>query len=166
MLEEEAVVVATGVGEVWVETLRSSTCSACSAKAGCGTAALAKVLGQRRTRIRVLNDLELNAGDRVVLGLAESALMRGSLLLYATPLAGLLTGALIGEWMAAQLLHTSNEGASILTGIAGLIAALVWVRRRALAMRGDARYQPRVLRRVQSLSTHGMVGALPRSLPG
>ncbi len=36
MIEEQGRVVATEPGAVWVETVRRSTCSSCSANAGCG----------------------------------------------------------------------------------------------------------------------------------
>ncbi|MBF2948649.1 transcriptional regulator, partial [Pseudomonas aeruginosa] len=36
MIEEQGRVVATEPGAVWVETVCRSTCSSCSANAGCG----------------------------------------------------------------------------------------------------------------------------------
>ena len=79
MLEETAQVVRVTADGIWVETRRQSTCSSCAAEKGCGTATLSKVLGNRRTLVRVLADMPLEVGDRVVIGIREQALVRGSL---------------------------------------------------------------------------------------
>lgn len=147
MLEETARVVRVEGGEVWVETQRRSTCSNCTVEKGCGTATLAKVLGQRRTLVRVLSDLPLVVGDQVVIGIREQALVRGSLAVYAVPLLLLLAGAIIGELGAGQGLWASAEAASLLLGVAGLVAGLLWLRYFSRRIHHDAYYQPVVLRR-------------------
>jgi len=147
MLEETARVVRIEAGEVWVETQRRSTCSSCAVEKGCGTATLAKVLGRRRTLVRVLTDLPLVVGDQVVIGIHEQALVRGSLAVYAVPLLLLLAGAIIGELGAAQGLWASAEAASLLLGAGGLVAGLLWLRHFSRQIHNDAFYQPVVLRR-------------------
>jgi sigma-E factor negative regulatory protein RseC len=147
MLEETARVVRIEAGEVWVETERRSTCSSCAVEKGCGTATLAKVLGQRRTLVRVLTDLPLEVGDHVVIGIREQALVRGSLAVYAVPLLLLLAGAIIGELGAEQGLWVSAEAASVLLGVAGLVTGLLWLRRFSSRIHHDVNYQPVVLRR-------------------
>ena len=46
MIEENGRVVDVEDGYAWIETERRSTCGSCSANKGCGTATLAKVMGQ------------------------------------------------------------------------------------------------------------------------
>ena len=147
MLEETASVVRVEAGEVWVETQRRSTCSSCAVEKGCGTATLAKVLGRRRTLVRVLSDLPLAVGDQVVIGIREQALVRGSLAVYAVPLLLMLAGAIIGELGAGQGLWGSAEVASVLLGTGGLVAGLVWLKRFSRRIHDDTDYQPVVLRR-------------------
>jgi len=154
MLEETARVVSIEAGEVWVETERRSTCSSCAVEKGCGTATLAKVLGQRRTLVRVLTDLPLAVGDHVVIGIREQALLRGSLAVYAVPLLLLLAGAVIGELGAGQGLWGSAEAASLLLGLAGLVAGLLWLRRFSSRIHHDVNYQPVVLRRSAGTMTN------------
>jgi sigma-E factor negative regulatory protein RseC len=156
MIEETAQVVRVENASVWVETLRRSTCSGCAAENGCGSAALSKVLGRRRTVIRVLSDLPLRAGDRVVIGIAEQALVRGSLAVYAVPLLLLLLGAVAGEMGAARGLWIDSEIASATAGLTGLAAGLLWLRRFTRNIQGDHRYQPVVLRRLGVLTDTGM----------
>jgi sigma-E factor negative regulatory protein RseC len=148
MLEESAQVVRIDGPDVWVETLRQSTCSGCAAEKGCGTAALAKVLGNRRNRVRALSRIPLGIGDRVVIGVQERALVRGSMAVYAVPILLLLVGAVLGELGAERRLWDNAETASVVLGLAGLSAGLVWLARFTRRIRKDQRYQPVVLRRL------------------
>jgi sigma-E factor negative regulatory protein RseC len=95
MIEENGQVVKVeDDGMVWVETRRQSTCGACADRQGCGTSVLASVLGQRQAPVRVINSIGAVAGDQVVIGVPESGLLRGSLAVYAVPLAGLFCRSL------------------------------------------------------------------------
>ena len=147
MMEENARVVALQTGFVWAETERKSACGACSLNKGCGSAVLARLMGSRRTRIKAMNTLPVAVGDEVVLGLAEDALIRGSLVLYALPLLTLLLGAFIGEYASSMLRLESGETWVMLCALAGLGAGFAVVRVFARRISDDARYQPVVLRR-------------------
>ncbi|MGA7801176.1 MAG: SoxR reducing system RseC family protein [Gammaproteobacteria bacterium] len=147
MIEESARVVALDGEFAWVETERKSACGSCAANKGCGTAALAKVLGQRRTRVRALNRPGAAVGDEVLIGLDERALVRGSLAVYAVPLLALLAGALFGQYMAVQLGLADVEGTTVLAGLAGLGVGLLWLRGFGRRIQRDGRYQPVILRR-------------------
>lgn len=143
MIEEQAVVVESGPGYAWVETRRQSVCGACSLNKGCGTAVLAKVLGGRRTRVRVLSKLNLVPGEQVMIGLGEQALVRGSLAVYLAPLLAMLGGALFGQY----LFGIGGEEPVVLSGVLGLLAGFVWLGHHARRIGHDPRYQPVVLRR-------------------
>lgn len=147
MIEESAQVVAVEGDFVWVETQRQGTCGSCAASKGCGTATLAKVLGTRRTRVRALNGNGAQVGDRVVVGIEEAALVRGSLAVYAVPLLALLAGGVVGSLLSARLL-LEGEGLSLALGVLGLVAGLGWLKGFSRRIRSDARYQPVVLRRL------------------
>lgn len=150
MIEESAQVVRIDEDGVWVETQRRSTCSGCAAEKGCGTAVLSKVLGNRRTQIRVLADMPLAVGDQVLIGIGEQALVRGSLAVYAVPLLLLLLGALLGRLGGGSGLWHNAEAASLLLGLGGLAAGLLWLKRFTRHIQDDRDYQPVVLRRVAS----------------
>jgi sigma-E factor negative regulatory protein RseC len=132
-----------------VETQRRSSCSACAAEKACGTATLAKVLGNRRSVVRVLSQIPLDIGDRVVIGIQEQALVRGSLAVYAVPILLLLAGALLGELGAQQYLWENAEIASVILGLAGLMGGLFWLGGFTRRIRQDRSYQPVVLRRLE-----------------
>jgi sigma-E factor negative regulatory protein RseC len=150
MLEEAAQVVRIDGDEVWVETQRRSTCASCAAEKGCGTATLAKVLGKRRTLVRVLSDQPLSVGDQVVIGIREQALVRGSLAVYAVPILLLLLGGLTGELGAQHFLWDNAELASLVLGVSGLMAGLLWLRQFTRRIEYDDNYQPLVLRKLVS----------------
>lgn len=150
MIEEHAQVVFVegAAGEyVWVETQRQSVCGGCAANQACGTSVLSKVLGTRRTRVRALNRGGAKVGDRVIVGIDESALIRGSLAVYAMPLLTLLGGGIVGALLSERL-QVSGESLTLGLGIAGLVTGLLWLKGFTRRIRDDSRYQPVVLRRL------------------
>jgi sigma-E factor negative regulatory protein RseC len=147
MIEETGQVVEVQGDFAWIESERSSTCGGCSVRNGCGTAALARVLGQRRVRLRVLNHINARVGDTVVVGIAESGLVRGSLAVYVVPLAAFLGGALTGQFLGDYFFAVESDIAAISGAAAGLVAGLAWLKRFSRATATDASFQPVILRR-------------------
>ena len=147
MIEEAAQVVIAGSAGVWVETQRQSACGHCSARKGCGTAVLGKVLGQKRSRVQVANpdDTPVRVGDEVIIGIEESALVRGSMAIYLVPLLSFFLFGVLGQLLARQLLLESSEGLAIVFSLTGLFLGFAWARHYA---RGDRRYQPVILSNV------------------
>ncbi|CAE6908183.1 SoxR reducing system RseC family protein [Ectopseudomonas khazarica] len=147
MIEEQGRVVALEPGAVWVETLRRSTCSSCSANAACGQGVMERLgVGRERGHVRALSTLHLNVGDAVVIGVREELLVRSSLLVYLLPLLGLMAAALAAD--AAGL----SEPLCILSGLAGLSVSWLLVRWRASRVADDPQLQPVVLRALLAAS--------------
>jgi len=143
VIQEKARVVAVGEGYAWVETQRQTSCSACNVNKGCGTAALAKVLGQRRTRVYALTQIPLKVGDEVIIGIAEQALLQSSLAVYLVPLLAFFTGAVLGR----VVFSFHSESMTILFGLLGLIAGFVWLWFFTRQIRADNHFQPLILSR-------------------
>jgi sigma-E factor negative regulatory protein RseC len=158
MIEETARVVGVEGAEAWVETQRQNTCGSCAVNKGCGTSVLAKILGRKRTLVRVMNPIGARLGDEVVVGIEEGALVRGSMALYGLPLLTLLVGAIVGEALSSSA-AAGSELFGILGGLGGLAAGLAWVRGFATRARGDRRYQPVILRRAPEMkpAVHGVL---------
>ena len=154
MIEETAWVVGQEGDHIWVEAERKSTCGQCAASKGCGTGALATVLGRRPMRMRARNTIDAHVGDQVVIGLQESALIKGSIAVYLLPLVALMVGALIGQGLAPQLGVASADKAGIVSGMMGLGLGFLWLWRFGRSIGNDERYQAKILRR------------LPGSVPG
>jgi sigma-E factor negative regulatory protein RseC len=141
VIEEQGRVVAVELGAVWVETLRKSTCSSCSVKAGCGQSLLDQLSASgRRGFVRALSNLQLDVGDRVIIGVREDLLVRGSLLVYLLPLLGLFAAAVSAEQVGL------SEPWVILSALFGFLLACCAVRWRSRITVGDPALQPVVLR--------------------
>ena len=141
MIEQEGRVVAIEAGAVWVETIRRSACSGCSARAGCGQNIMNGLgVGERRGRVRALNRLDLRIGDTVAVGVREEALLSGSIQVYLLPLVGLFAMALLADHLGA------SEPWIILSGLAGLAGTWLYIRRRNQRTADDPALQPVVLR--------------------
>jgi len=155
MIEEHAQVIALDQNnDVWVETQRRSACGQCAANKGCGTATLAKVLGNKRSQVRTLNPkaILLAVGDEVIIGINEQALVRGSLAVYTAPLLSLFIFGVLGQVLSEQLLMTNQDILPIVLGLSGLLLGFLWVRQFTRGIADDARYQPVLIRRVLSVS--------------
>ena len=153
MLEEPGRIVEVEGEFAWIESERQSTCGGCSARKGCGTGAIAKVLGRKRMHLRVVNRIDAAVGDQVVIGIAESGVIRGSLAVYAVPLAGLFAGAIAGHLAGGYLAEAATDLPAMAGAIAGFVGGLAWLGRFSRATRTDAAYQPVLLRRETRLPT-------------
>ncbi len=88
MLEQQALVTRTDGRTVVVKSLQSSACGHCLQKDSCATTHYAHLLPNRE--MPLISHLALQAGDKVVVGIEESQLLRASLLMYLFPLLVLL----------------------------------------------------------------------------
>jgi len=148
MIEEQALVTQVNNNGIWVETQRKSACGQCSANKGCGTSVLQNVLGNKRSRLRVLSDIPVKTGDEVIIGLQEGAFLKGSFAVYLLPLVLMFVFGVLGETLSGQLLLTNSDVASILFATIGVIIGGFWLRRYNRAIQFDKRYQPVILRQV------------------
>ncbi len=141
MIEETGRVVALAPGAVWVETERSSTCSGCSVRSGCGQGLVERLgVRERRGLILALCDLRLSVGDTVVVGIRESVLLHGAVLVYLFPLIMLFIFALVASQLSAP------EPYVMLAGLGGFLVAWLVVRKRSQQTSADPALQPVVLR--------------------
>ncbi|RGP54494.1 SoxR reducing system RseC family protein [Pseudomonas abyssi] len=140
MIEERGRVLSVEPGAVWVETVRSSTCGNCAAKAGCGQGLLQRLgSGAARGFVRALTDRQWQVGDEVIIGVPEDALVRGALWVYLMPLFALFVAALSAQALGA------GEPQVILAALAGLAFGFVLLRWRAVRASHDPLLTPQVL---------------------
>lgn len=139
---EEAVVAALQPdGRVRVTVQRGEACHACAARGTCQT------LGGQTTSFDILVDNDIGAapGDRVVLALAESAVLKASAVLYLLPATGLLGGAFGGYGIAASQGWVTDPS-SIAGCLAGLAAGLLASRLVARRLERRKAFSPRMTR--------------------
>lgn len=126
-----------------VELPRRGACGGCAQSAGCGTAALAGLFGQRPPQVELALETAVtdalapaaspvaarswHPGERIRLGIEPRALLAAAVLAYLLPLVLMLLGALLGEAWGSHLPEGPDwrsQGASVLLASLGLAAGL------------------------------------------
>lgn len=83
----------------------------------------------------------VSSGDAMMLTIGPSALVAGSALVYLLPLAGLVLGAVMAEWLVP-----GSEAVIPMAGIAGLVSGLLLVRTGLKHAGRPGRFEPVFLR--------------------
>jgi sigma-E factor negative regulatory protein RseC len=146
LVEEQAVVVDIDPHCVWVETQRQSACGQCAANKGCGTSALQKVFGNKRNILPVTGDLPVAVGDKVVIGIDENSLVKGSIAVYAMPLVSMIAFAVAGETVSRHTLSANPDIMSIAGAMIGLLVGITGLRWYSRKSADNTQYQPILLR--------------------
>lgn len=146
MLEEDALIVDQKDEFVWVEAMSKSSCNHCSARQGCGTASLQEWFNRSPNRLRITAKPGFSVGDRVVIGIPEQALVKGSFMIYMLPLVALIAGAMLGAAVNDWLGWDSKDGASIIAGFVSFALSFRVIRRYTLKFSNRSDYQPVLIR--------------------
>ncbi len=142
MLKEQGTVLGLEGDMAWVETQRMSACQVCNAKKACGSAVLSNVLGIKRTRVKAINKVKAKVGDHVILGLNESALVKGAFLLYAIPLIALIVFAVIGDGLGRYFQVGTGDLWAILFASLGFLLSVFLLRYYTKTLNCREHYQP------------------------
>ena len=146
MIEERARVIAVEDNQLLLEAETSTACNACAAKQGCGTSELSKWVGGKFTRFQAPNTVNARVGDEVVVGLAEEAMLKGSVFVYLLPLLAMIGFALLAD----SLLSSDSASRDLLVLIFAVIGfTLMLVISRLLLATGSnkSKLTPVVLRK-------------------
>lgn len=142
MIETEAVVVKIEDATAYVKAERKSGCSACST-GSCGTSVLAGFFAQKTPLYRASNDVGAKVGDRVVVGMDEAAMFKGTLLLYLFPLLLLFVGAVAGSMLAVA--PELKDGYSVVGACVGLVAGFAGLKLFTVKLGMSRQFQPVIL---------------------
>lgn len=177
MIEEQAIVVKNEGKYVIVNTQRQSSCGHCSVKNTCGTQVLSKVLGNKAAYVRCLNTIETDAsdsaadtsaiaetstvvdkklprytrleeGDRVIIGLQESALLEGSFLMYLLPLIIMIIAGGMAVYIAKLWWPEGTDLFALIASLGGLVTGLQLSHWRAKKHTAHNRFEPVVIRKL------------------
>jgi len=114
-------------------------------KSGCGQRLMNQATDCKRSRIELPlpQDMALNVGDEVVLGIPQKAFIKASLLTFAMPLMIMLAFASLAQWGAL------SEPAAVVAALLGLGLGLLLLRwySQSDAVLSSNQWQPMVLRR-------------------
>ena len=145
MIEEQAIVVDIHDDNASLEIVRRSACTLCGQTRGCGVSMLGRLFGHNRNIFRAKNHINAKAGDTVIVGIEDQALLMSSVIVYGVPLAGLIAGAVLASVIGADTPALADRNAA-LSAIAGLSLGLLWVKLYAAGKSVSRRFQPVILR--------------------
>jgi sigma-E factor negative regulatory protein RseC len=126
-------------GRVQVTVERGEACHSCAAKGAC------KALGGQTKDIVLVvdNDLDAGPGDRVRITMAESAVLKASLVLYLFPALGLIGGA-AGGWALARVQAWASDPSAIVGALVGLVVGFAVSRLVGGRMSRNKAFSPRL----------------------
>ena len=139
MIKEWATVVSWQNGIALVSCDVKASCNSCASRAGCGSRVLNKLGPQTSHTISVPSEQPLMAGQKVELGIAEGSLLRSAMLVYLTPLLGMMLGGTLLQYCFG------SDASAAVGAVLGGGAAFMLARRLARHLGEQADYQPVVL---------------------
>ncbi|MGD8977722.1 MAG: SoxR reducing system RseC family protein [Gammaproteobacteria bacterium] len=158
MIIETARVLRVTGAVAWVSCESHAGCQRCAEGRGCGGGVLGRLLGERLREVRVdTAGYRLAPGDRVSIGLSETALLQSSLVMYLVPLLTMLAAALIADLLAPL---PWRELASVIAAVPGLLAGLALAREFG-RRHGRSGFGPRVVGVVAPEETPGPFHLVP-----
>ncbi|MDU6411939.1 MAG: SoxR-reducing system protein RseC [Yersiniaceae bacterium] len=139
MMKEWATVISWEKGVALLRCDPQAGCSSCSARGGCGTRTLNKLGPQPAHHLQVEIEQPLEPGQKVELGITEGSLLRSALLVYMTPLAGVLLGG------GLMQMGFNSDLFALLGAVIGGTAGFLTARYLAKHTTNEQSYQPVVL---------------------
>jgi len=137
------IIVETIGDQAVIETSRRGICAECSHQSSCSLeGALGKDVPEK---VRANNPIGAKVGDVVEFDLKGHTELKLSLLIWAVPLAGLITGAMTGA-SVSESLSLSADTAAFIMGLAGLVLFFVPVMVYERYFAKDHRLTPDILR--------------------
>lgn len=139
MMKEWATVVSWQQGVALLRCEPKAGCGSCTARSGCGARALNELVPETEHQLQVHIDQPLEPGQRVEVGIAEGSLLRSAMLVYLTPLLGMMLGGTLLQYCFG------SDASAAVGAVLGGGAAFMLARRLARRLGEQADYQPVVL---------------------
>ena len=140
MATEQGLVIRVDSTGTWVKTGKSEACESCSSKGACHTLG-----GGKEVEVPVLNPIGAGIGDRIVLKMDSSRLLKATFLVYMFPILMLILGAGAGEWVARSA-GIDSPALPALLGFGFLAAGLLIMRVLANRLARKDAYRPRIVK--------------------
>ncbi|MGE5548690.1 MAG: SoxR reducing system RseC family protein [Solirubrobacterales bacterium] len=141
-VEGFARVVAVEGPRVVLEPEQTTACGHCVSSSVCGMGSPGNRLRLRRFSLR--NEQGLEVGDRVVVGVSESSLLKASLVAYAAPLICMLVAMVVAQRM------TGSDIAAMAGAVGGLALGFIGARLGASRLSASGDLAPKVIRRLEA----------------
>lgn len=152
MITENAIVVSIDNNQTWIETQRKSVCGQCAANKGCGTSVLSKVIGNKFSKMKVINKINAQVGDEVVVTLNEQSLLKGAFMTYLLPLLYLFLFSFFGQFISQNLQVQNSELLIIAFAVLGFYFGMRHVKRFSESIVENENYQPVIVKKTDHTS--------------
>jgi sigma-E factor negative regulatory protein RseC len=139
MLEQDATVVESRDGQIWVEAISRSSCSTCAA-GSCSTSVVSKLFGLKINRLQMRNTLQAKIGDKVIIGIPDSVLVKASAWAYLVPLISMVL------LTSMAVVQGYGDGLQVLFALCGLAAGFLIVGRLTQSGKQGSAFDPLLLR--------------------
>lgn len=145
MVEGIARVVAVEGETAWMEPEQTTSCGGCASSGACGAKGMGTTASRLEARRFPLDNSEaqLMVGERVVVGVRQTALVKASLVAYALPLVSALVAGGVAQGSAGR------DGITMAAMLAGLVFGLIVARYSAKRLSSRGEIAPRFLRRAR-----------------
>ncbi|OOF26190.1 transcriptional regulator [Salinivibrio proteolyticus] len=137
----------TGYQNGWLALAcqQQTSCGSCQSQSQCGTGIVSKALPGKVNHVKVRAPKALPVGTLVEIGLAEATLVRSALIVYLVPLVMLMVGALLGQFVFAEL-ASGGEAGVIATSVGFGTFGVLIARYLAARVGTPEQQQPQLLR--------------------
>ena len=140
MATEQGVVVKTESKAAWVKTVKSGACQGCSARGSCHS------LGSsNEMEVKAVNKAGAKVGDRIVLSVEASSLLKVTFMLYVFPILLMIVGAVIGQEIATYF-NINPSALSAFLGFSFFFAAFLVVKSTTNKLAKKNKYQPKIVK--------------------
>jgi len=139
-IDETGVVIDASETRAWVRLEPGGDCSACASSSACRREADAS----GRRVVEAINPLGVRTGQRVVLHMEGTGIVKASLLMYALPLLLLLLGAFLGKTLGGG--ENPSDTRAALFGLGFMVAGFLGIRLWGQRAAGQEEFYPRITR--------------------
>lgn len=138
MATERGIVIKIGMETAWIKVVPSEACEGCASHGSCSA--------QRgEMEVEVLNPMGAKAGDRIVVDMPTTSLLKASFLLYIFPIICMIAGAALGLQIAERFGY--NESAlSALIGFGTFCLSVVYIKYKGNRLADHHAYRPKIVK--------------------
>ena len=140
MATEQGIVIKIDSSAAWVKTVKSGACKGCTARGSCHSLG-----GGDDVEVKAINDAGAKVGDRIVLSIETSSLLKATFLLYVFPILVLIAGALMGQGVAPYI-GVNPSGFAAVVGFALFFAAVFLMKSKANKLAEKNEYRPKIIK--------------------
>ena len=139
MVKEEGIIEKVINQKAIISVQKSAACANCPSNGECD------MLSERNMKIKVVNELHAEVGDRVEISLPDKSLLKLATMVYFLPVIALIIGAYAGEKWATSF-HIPSTSASIIGGVITMVITFYALKRIDKAQDDNPEQMPRMTR--------------------